>query len=321
MNIEKISEKERYELLTDIADLYYNQGKTQADIADYYETNRFKIAKLLQDARAEQIVEININYSTERNTRLEKELKEVFGLNKALVVKTQHTPYLDSLRQIGKTGADYLRKILSPDSTAGVMWGKTIQNVISQMTEVTNTPITAVQLAGCLRLTIPSAESRELIRSMAAAYFGSYYSLDVPLYVQSPELKQALLMEPCIQDTLQKTEHMDVVITGIGSKLNLPLSNPKFKPYITNRDLEQIEHCCGSIYGYVLNDLGQIADIDLNKKVITAPMDNILKTPHRLAVVYGRYKAEVTCKALKNHLFNEILTDTDTALNLLNLMK
>ena len=92
MSMEHLLEKERYEVLAEMADMYYNQGKTQSEIAQYFGTNRFRVAKLLQDARAEQVVEINIHYSNERNKALEKEMKEAFGLEKALVVNTHVQP-------------------------------------------------------------------------------------------------------------------------------------------------------------------------------------------------------------------------------------
>ncbi|MGL5437066.1 MAG: sugar-binding transcriptional regulator [Lachnospiraceae bacterium] len=317
MDIDKLSEKERYDVLTDIADKYYNQGQTQSEIADYYDTNRFKVAKLLQDAKNEQIIEIHIKYSNERNTKLEKELKERFPLNKALVVNTQYSPYIDSLRQIGKTGADYVKRILPPNSWVGITWGKTLYSVISQISETTHNPIDAVQLTGCTKLANPVAESRELVRTIAAAYYGTYHYLDAPLYVQTPELKQCLMSEPCFQSTIKASANMTAIITGIGSRSSLPLTNPLFSAYMTEQDLRELSNCAGSIYGYVLNNNGQVADIPLNQKVIATPIEQILKTPHRLAVVYGRHKAEITYKALNNHLINEILTDTDTALNLL----
>ena len=71
MEMDNIDSKERYELLTQIAEMYYKEGKTQTEIANYFDTNRFKVAKLLQDALNEQIVEIKINYSKERNMLLE----------------------------------------------------------------------------------------------------------------------------------------------------------------------------------------------------------------------------------------------------------
>lgn len=84
MDIDRVSEKERYDMLAEMADLYYNQGKTQSEIARHFDTNRFRVAKLLQDARNEQIVEIRINYSNERNSVLEAELKRSCRFRKQL---------------------------------------------------------------------------------------------------------------------------------------------------------------------------------------------------------------------------------------------
>lgn len=321
MDIDKLTGQERYDMLTDMADQYYNQGKTQSEIAACYGTNRFKVAKLLQDARTEQIVEIQINYSNERNKAIEKELRDAFPLDRALVVNTQYSPYIDSLRQLGKVGADYLNRTLQPGSVLGVTWGKTIYSVISQLQGSTYNPVTAIQLTGCLKLLNPATDSRELVRSVASAYCGSYHYLDAPLYVQNSQVREMLLREPLIQGTISMTGKMTTVITGIGGRSSLPLSNPTFFPYLTERDREQADKCIGSIYGYVLDQNGQIADIDLNHKLIAAPLKNVLSTPHRFAVVYGRHKAEMTCKALQNRLFNEILTDTDTALHLLELVR
>ena len=59
MDFDKLSKKERYDALTEMADLYYNQGKTQVEIAEHFETTRFKVAKLLQDARAEHCFSVH----------------------------------------------------------------------------------------------------------------------------------------------------------------------------------------------------------------------------------------------------------------------
>ena len=238
-----------------------------------------------------------------------------------MVVNTQYSPYIDSLRQLGKVGADYLNRILSPDSVLGVTWGKTIYSVISQIQSSTHNPVTAVQITGCLKLLNPATDSRELVRSVAAAYSGSYHYLDAPLYVTNNAVKELLHKEPLIQQTLSMTDRMTAVITGVGGRSSLPLTNPAFSPYLTESDRRHVDQCIGSVYGYILDQNGQVADLDLNRKLIAAPLESIMITPHRLAVVYGRHKAEVTCKAMENRLFNELLTDTDTALHLLELVR
>lgn len=317
MDIEHMKEKDRYDMMAEMADLYYNQGKTQSEIAKYFDTNRFRVAKLLQDARAEQIVEIKINYSNERNKVMEAELMEAFPLNKAIVVNTQYCSYIESLTQIGKVGAAYLSKLLKPDAVIGVMWGKTIHSVISQLITVVHNPVVAVQMAGSVKMSNPAVDSRELVRSIATMYNGSYYYLDAPLYVSNPALLEALYEEPVIKNTLQKTKEMDIVLSGIGGLSSIPLQNPFVQPYLTESDKSKIGDCIGSLYGYVLDKDGEIAKMDLNEKLICASLPDILTTPHRLVVACGRHKTEIIAKALKHRLFNELLTDNDTAMHLI----
>ena len=57
MEIDKLGKNERYDVLTEIANLYYNEGLTQSEIAKKFDTTRFKVAKLLQDARTASFAE------------------------------------------------------------------------------------------------------------------------------------------------------------------------------------------------------------------------------------------------------------------------
>lgn len=317
MDIDHASEKERYDMLAEMADLYYNQGKTQSEIAKHFETNRFRVAKLLQDARNEQIVEIHINYSNERNSVLETELKKKLSLQKAIVVNSQYMTYVDSLTQMGKVGAAYLAKILKSGDVAGVTWGKTVYSVISQLPTVVGNPVKVVQLTGNSRMKNPAVDTRELVRQMAAAFYGEYYYLDMPIYVQDEAVRSGLYTEPLIRETLDRSKDMDLIISGIGGTSSLPLRNPELRPYLTKKDEEAAETCLGSLYGFVLDEKGQVADIDLNRKLVSAPLTDIMKTPHRLVVACGRHKTEILKKTARNGLYNELLTDSETAIHLL----
>ncbi len=317
MDIDHASEKERYDMLAEMADLYYNQGKTQSEIAKHFETNRFRVAKLLQDARNEQIVEIHINYSNERNSVLETELKKKLSLQKAIVVNSQYTTYVDSLTQMGKVGAAYLAKVLKSGDVAGVTWGKTVYSVISQLPTVVGNPVKVVQLTGNSRMKNPAVDTRELVRQMAAAFYGEYYYLDMPIYVQDEAVRSGLCTEPLIRETLDRSKDMDLIISGIGGTSSLPLRNPELRPYLTKKDEEAAETCLGSLYGFVLDEKGQVADIDLNRKLVSAPLTDIMKTPHRLVVACGRHKTEILKKTARNGLYNELLTDSETAIHLL----
>lgn len=107
------------------------------------------------------------------------------------------------------------------------------------------------------------------------------------------------------------------MITGIGGTSSLPLTNPVFTPYLTPEDKKAEAACPGSIFGYVLDSEGNIADIPLNRKVVSVSMDNILHAEHRLGVVYGRHKAQITALAIRRGFLNELVTDADTARRIL----
>ena len=318
MDIDHLTEKERYDMLSEMAELYYNQGKTQSEIAQHFETNRFRVAKLLQDARTEQIVEIKVNHSNERDTILENELKKHYpALQKTIVVNTRYSSYIDGMLQLGKAGATYLQKLLKPETVIGITWGKTVHSAVSQLVSAVHNPVTAVQLTGYMKSTNPAVDSRELVRAVASAYNGNYYYLDAPKYIQNQKILSILYEEPTIRETINQMKKMDVILSGIGSKSSLPLTNPIFKEYLTGKDKLAEKDCIGSLYGYVLNRSGVPADIELNQKRIGASMEDIMNVPHRIVIANGRHKSESISRALEQNLFNELIIDSDTALHLM----
>lgn len=317
MNIERMNDRERYDVIVEMADLYYKQGKTQAEIARIFETNRFRVAKLLQDALAERIVEIHIKYSTERNKAAEQALMDRFGLQKAIVVNTQYVSQMENLSQMGKVGAAYVARLLEQETTIGVAWGKTVHSVVDQLPNAVSGSVHAVQLTGDPKLSNPTVDARELVRTIAARMNGAYYYLNCPLYINAPGIRRELRQEPAIADTLRAAEKMDVVLSGIGGNSSLPLRNPVVYPYLTDADRAAADRCIGSIYGYTLGEDGRVADIGLNHKVMSVPMAAILRANHRIVVANGRHKVDVLCRAAGAGLYNELITDNDTALRML----
>ncbi|MBP6126506.1 MAG: hypothetical protein KBA67_07260 [Leptotrichiaceae bacterium] len=317
MEMDNIDSKERYELLTQIAEMYYKEGKTQTEIANYFDTNRFKVAKLLQDALNEQIVEIKINYSNERNKLLEEELKNRFELNEVLIINNQYLGYIEGINSIGKTGAEYFSSLLKHNSVIGVTWGKMAHSVISHLKPSTRYPIKVVELTGYSGLINPEIDSRKLISMMASTYRGSYKYFMAPIYVGNSELKRLLLEEPVVKEALELTKKMDIILSGISGNSNLPMFKKSVEPYLTEKDKSEIKNCIGSIYGYVLDKNGDIADIDLNKKLISTSIEDIFNTKHRILVSIGKYKLEVMVKAARKKFYNELITTSEIAMDML----
>lgn len=320
MDFDALSARERHDALAEIADLYFIQQKTRVEIAEQLGISRFKVAKLLQDARDEKVVEIKVNYSNERSSQLERQLVEAFGLNTAVVVNTKYSTQVESMGQVGEAGAAYVDGLLTPDSTLGLTWGKTIQPIVDMLPQTARKPISVVQITGCFELPRVSSESQTLVKHAAATYFGTAYPLNAPLYLKDESVRERFMQEPDIVRTLDAARHLDVVLTGIGGTMGMPLGNVAFDAYLTESDRAAAATCSGSIYGFVLDAEGNIADIDLNRRLVSVPIDDVMRCPHRIGVITGRYKAPVAALVAKSGLINEIITTSEAASRLLMLV-
>ncbi len=228
----------------------------------------------------------------------------------------------------GKPGNDM--RFLSLNSIKGVPFiltqkGKKTRiaadNILSQLNGSYDIIIESYNIETVIRLVANDMGISLIPASFARTYYTGQqvnYYMNAPLYINDPELRQRLLAEPDIYRTLCKAREMTAFITGIGSKSSLPLTNPAFRPYLSVRDTESVQDCVGSIMGYVLDVKGQIADLDLNRKVMAIPSEELMTVAHRIAVAYGRHKVHAIRLAVNNGFINELITDTDTALMLLD---
>lgn len=98
-------------LIVKIAQLYYEQDMTQAQIARELGIYRTTISRLLKRGREQGIVTIAINYDYNENLWLEQQLKQKFGLKEAVVAACDSLLEDDQLnhirpawRAIGSTG-------------------------------------------------------------------------------------------------------------------------------------------------------------------------------------------------------------------------
>ena len=92
-------------LIVKIAQLYYEQDMTQAQIARELGIYRTTISRLLKRGREQGIVTIAINYDYNENLWLEQQLKQKFGLKEAVVASSDGLLEEEQLSAMGLHGA------------------------------------------------------------------------------------------------------------------------------------------------------------------------------------------------------------------------
>lgn len=101
-------------LIVKIAQLYYEQDMTQAQIARELGIYRTTISRLLKRGREQGIVTIAINYDYNENLWLEQQLKQKFGLKEAVVASSDGLLEEEQLSAMGQHGALLVDRLLEP---------------------------------------------------------------------------------------------------------------------------------------------------------------------------------------------------------------
>lgn len=117
-------------LIVKIAQLYYEQDMTQAQIARELGIYRTTISRLLKRGREQGIVTIAINYDYNENLWLEQQLKQKFGLKEAVVVSCDSEQEDEQLAMMGVHGAQLLERLLEHGDIIGFSWGRAVRGLV-----------------------------------------------------------------------------------------------------------------------------------------------------------------------------------------------
>lgn len=317
---ERMSENEKLEFLANLANMYYELNMTQSDIAEKLFTTRFKVAKLLQEARDKNVVEITIKKPQRRFYEIEDLFKKHFNLKDVFILDNRMLSSEETIHSLGKIGAEYLDSIITEDSIIGILWGKTIYNVVKYLKPRKKLHITAVQPLGAAGKDDPLIDAPELIRKVANAYGGKYKYLHAPLYMDNDYARKALMQEPVINDTLFLANKADILLTGIGTT-DAMFASTLWSNYLERKqqyDLDSLK-AIGCIYARMYDHLGNEVDIDINRKVIGIDLSVVHHAKYAIGVAAGKYKAQAILGAIRGNYINVLITDDSTALKVLSL--
>ncbi|MFT8709507.1 MAG: sugar-binding domain-containing protein, partial [Sporolactobacillus sp.] len=291
---------------------------TQTEIAEKFNTTRFKISKMLQEAIELKIVEITINHTDRRIPSLEKKIKSLFNLKQIIVLRTVHADTSDAEQIVAKSAAGFVESLLTQGSVVGLTWGATLYQTIQHINPPHRVPITIVQPFGTAGKRDVTIDTPDLIRRLAEKYDSRYLFLYAPLYIMSNQIRENLRLEPVINETMITLENIDVLLTGIGTPDSI-FSTFLWKNYLSqDESLNNI--AVGALYGRLFDQNGRILSTDVNDKVFGLDVSAIKKIKDRVAVVTNRFKAHAVIGALRGELINTLITDELTAVKIINLV-
>lgn len=307
---------ERDELLAEVAEMYYLQDLTQAQISREIEMTRSAVSRMLTEAREKGIVEIKVRLPLRFDAELEQALRRRFGLRGAHVLSVKSGDDYDKLRrQLGQAAAGALKELLRPQVTCGVAWGTTVSATIEALEAAGPVPMQVVQLVGVLRSNTHAYNAQALVEIMARKLGAEGTYLYSPFIVESAETAASIRGIPDVTETLNAGKRCDIALIGIGTVLDPEYSSLYQGGHIELETLRQLQEggAVGDVGGVHIDIHGSPAAGGFNDRMVGIAGSDLLAIPTRLAVAGGVSKAEAILGALRGGYVNLLVTDSETA--------
>ncbi|WP_420489786.1 sugar-binding transcriptional regulator [Neobacillus drentensis] len=310
-------DKEKISKVIEAAKLYYLLDYNQNEIAKMLGVSRPTVSRLLQQAKSDGIVQINIMDPTEDVENLGKQLEKRFNLKKAVVASIPQ--YDDHIikNYLGEKAAAYLDGIVKDDDIIGVTWGTTIYHVATELKQKFVKNVKVVQLKGGVSYAETNTYASEILYLFGKAYNTAPHNLPLPAIVDHVVVKQAMEADRHIRKILELGKQANIALFTMGP---IKTDSLLFQlGYFTESDLE-------SLYGKAVGDIcsrffdknGEICNESLNERTLGVNLDELRKKEYSILVAGGPNKIDGIYGALKGKYANVLITDQFTAKFLLD---
>jgi DNA-binding transcriptional regulator LsrR (DeoR family) len=268
---------------------------------------------MLKLGREQGIVEIRINDVRSPAVRHQRRLRELYGLADAVVV--QSSPDADQTRaQVGRSAAALLEPLLKDNIRIGISWGTTLHGLVTHVRPRSLKGVEIVQLHGGLGSGNPDIDGFGLARELAERLSGSYRIIQAPIVVQSVELRDMLMREPRISETLKRGAEAGIALFGIGSNLPQISSLVRTGALTEEESLALVrEGAVGTVCGLHVDAEGGVFPGSLNQRLVGISYDALRRIPVRIGLAAGAEKAVAVQAALRGGFVTALVVDEEIA--------
>jgi deoxyribonucleoside regulator len=294
-----------------VAELYYDENKTQDEIGALLGITRWKVGRLLTQARASGIVRIEIVHPRARRLGIERELRERFGLTDAVVIPATEGSELHS--RVAQAAADYLAALRPVPRTLGISWGRTLNDVANQLADGWATGVTVVQINGGVSLNRRAGTAASTAVAIAQKASGHAILLPSPAILERLETKLAIEADRTVAGVLTLAEGASAYLYsgGVANESSVLVDSG----YLTPADVAELvrKGAVGDVVGRYIDANGNTVDPGLDERTVGLGLDRLRAASTAIFVVAGEAKHDVARAVVTTGLCTVLVTDEGTA--------
>lgn len=310
---DELDSKDALRLAAAVARRHYLDDRSNLEIAAEFGLSRFKVARLLDRARAEGLVRIDIVDPYSVDTRLSERLRDALGIRRALVLAA----VTDARTEIGALAARHLRDVLEPGSTLGIAWSRSTQALVEHLHLA---PCTVVQLCGVIRKVASAddeVQSVELVRQAARQCHGTAVTFYAPLVLPDASATATLRRQPGIADALRFCERLSAAVIAIGQWEPCASTVHDALPF-RERVAFGRAGAIAETAGMLFDEHGKQLPNGLQKRVVAITERQLRRTPEVIALVCEPERAPAIRSLMRSGLVSTLITHRAVAERLLS---
>lgn len=248
--------------------LYYVGNLSQQEVSDRLGISRFKVLRMLADARELGMVRISVEHRTSGMLELADRLAERFSLKEVQVapVPVAKDDYHYARLAVGILAASYLKRIASGDQpfTIGLGWGRTLSAMADNLSGLKNRNLTFVSIMGSVTHASHTAPVDVCVR-LAAQTGGRAMLMPAPFVADDAAACELIMGQRLVRETMDVARGASHTIMSVGEcrdgaiLFDSGLFNPAQIAELRAHDV--VGDCCGVFF----RQDGSIPDIPLNR--------------------------------------------------------
>jgi deoxyribonucleoside regulator len=293
------------------AKLHHVLGLTQSSIAHEMGLTRWQVGTLLNEARDEGLVRIEIVPRLSRDTELEAALQRRWALLDAVVVPADLSGDAEiTMRSVAHAAAMYLTALDPGVDQIGVSWGRTMKAVAGFLPVGWRPGVQIVMLNGSTTVRPEILRSTGVAEEIAQTAGGHATMLPVPAILGRSETRAAIESDPVIAAILEMADRAPVACFGLGGieRSIFPRSG-----YLDERQIRSLMKggAVGDILGRFIDQSGAIVDHSLDDRTVGLGLDRLRNKDVSIGVTAGTQKQDVTIAAVRAGYVNTLITDSN----------
>ncbi|HEY0645313.1 MAG TPA: sugar-binding domain-containing protein [Nocardioides sp.] len=298
-------------MLSAIARRFYLEDASKTELAEEFAMSRFRVARLLQQARELGVVTITINEPDARSEQLSVELAEHLRLDECVVVKAGEDEE-DNRRRLARVAAGRIKHQVRSGDLLGLSWGRTLAAIGEELADLP--PCTIIQLTGTVGNDLRQSPV-EVIRRIAGRSSVDAVAIFAPLFAASEEAAGVFRSDPGVRAALDRYAHLSRAVVAIGS-WEPPIT--QLRSLVTDADLRELaeQGARAELAGIFLRDDGSVIDAAATRRRISVSVEELLRTPQVLAVAGSVEKTPAIAAVARSGLITSLVTDDRTAVAL-----